>query len=152
MLNQVEDCGRPISASDIVVLEQRHGISLPHDYKTFLMKYNGGLPAPRAFPIEGLKNNPFGVVQEFLGIDCSLETSNLEWNYEVMKGRLPTNLFPIACDDGGDLICLSVCGTDAGSVLFWDCHTEPPVPSYDNVYRIANSFGEFLYAMQELPD
>jgi hypothetical protein len=152
MIQHVEDCGHPLSGVDIAALEERLGILLPHDYKMFLMKYNGGLPVPRAFPIEGLKNNPFGVIQEFLGIDCSLETSNLDWNYKVMKGRLPANLFPIACDDGGDLICLSISGPDAGSVVFWDCHTEPPVPSYENVYRIASSFGRFLDSMQELPE
>ncbi len=152
MIEQMEGCGRRLSDEDIRELEDRIGIRLPGDYKAFLVKYNGGRPRPRAFPIEGLANNPFGVVLDFFGIDDPVESCNLDWNFEVHRGRVPVNLFPIACDDGGDLICLSLLGHDTGSVLFWDYHNEPSEPSYENVYKIAASFSEFIGGMRELPD
>lgn len=152
MLEHVKDCGRKLTEANISELEKRLGVNLLSEYKSFLLKYNGGIPIPRAFPIEGLKNNPHGVVQEFLGIDCELESSNLDWNHEVMRGRLPSNLFAIACDDGGDLICISLYGNDAGSVVFWDRHQETNKPTYLNVYPIAKSFTEFIEGLQPLPD
>lgn len=151
MIERMEGCGRRLSGNDIQELEAHIGIRLPGEYKAFLLEHNGGRPVPRAFPIEGLANNPFGVVLDFFGIDDPVESCNLDWNFESLKGRLPANLFPIACDDGDDLICLSLFGEDAGAVLFWDQHTEPPEPSYKNVYRIAASFSEFIDGIRELP-
>ena len=124
---------------------------MPDDYRDFLFRNNGGRPTPNAFPIEGLPNNPLGVIQCFFGIDDPIESCNITWNHEVHEGRIPPNLLPIACDDGGDLICISMYGDDAGAVLFWDRHQESGRPSYDNVYRIAPSFSEFIDAIREMP-
>jgi hypothetical protein len=99
-----------------------------------------------------LANNPYGVTQVFFGIDDPEESCNLDWNMDVFNGRLPANLLAIACDDGGDLICLSLFGDDAGSVLFWDFYNEPAEPSYVNVYRIAESFAAFIEGLRPLPD
>jgi hypothetical protein len=96
-------------------------------------------------------NNPFGTVHFFFGIDDPVESCNLEWIYEVMNGRLQPNLVAIADDPCSDLICLSIFGDDAGSVVFWDRHTEPPEPSYQIVYRVAGSIEELLDSIQELP-
>jgi len=123
----------------------------PKKYRDFLLRYNGGRPTPRAFPIEELANNPFGVVHFFFGINDPIESCNLDWNFEVFSERIPSNLFAIGCDDAGDLICLSLFGHDAGSVVFWDRHTEPEIPSYENVYRVADSFEEFVDSLQKLP-
>lgn len=57
----------------------------------------------------------------------------------------------IARTDGGDLICYSLYGDDAGAIVFWDFYNETPEPSYVNVYRIADSFSEFIDSIQELP-
>ena len=61
-----------------------------------------------------------------------------------MAGRIPENLFPIACEDGGSLICLSLSGSDKGAVYYWDYYGETQPPSYDNVYQIAGTFQGFL--------
>jgi hypothetical protein len=151
MLKNMNDCGRVLSESDIRGIEASLNIRLPAEYCEFLLTYNGGIPEPRAFPIRGLANNPFGVVQEFLGIDCPIVSSNLRWTYEAMKQRLPSNLFAIARDDGGDLICLSLFGADSDSVVFWDIHQEDTSPTYGNVYYVASSFTEFLAGLRMLP-
>lgn len=152
MIETMEDCGRALADVDIQQLEELIGIVLPDGYKRFLLRYNGGRPIPNAFPIEGLENNPFGTIQVFYRIDGSIESSNLDWNYDTLNGRLPPNLLAIACDEGDDQICISLFGDDAGSILFWDCHKETEVPGYHNVYRIAGSFSEFIDGLRELPD
>ncbi len=152
MIESMEECGPPITSADIESVESRIGIRLPADYKAFLLKYNGGRPTPNAFPIEGLANNPFGGIQVFFGIDDPIDSCNLDSNYEIVSGSLPTNLLAIACNGGGDLICLSLYGDDAGAVLFWDSHHDQPYePNYDHVYKIADSFPEFLESIQEVP-
>lgn len=143
--------GPPLSDEDIKLLESSVGVFLPSEYRKFLLRQNGGRPTPNAFSIRGLANNPFGTIHYFFGIGDAIESCNLDWNYAVLNGRLPSNLIAIADDPCGDLICLTLFGDDAGSVVFWDRHTEPNEPSYENVYQVAESFKEFLDGIQKLP-
>ena len=151
MIRNFRECGPQICDEDIRAVEREIGISLPQDYRDFLLAQNGGRPEPNAFPINGLENNPFGTIQVFLGIEDAIESCNLDWTYHTFSGRLPDNLIAIARDDCGDLICLSLYGEDAGSVIFWDRHQEIEEPSYANVYHVADSFAEFLESIRELP-
>lgn len=152
MFERMDECGPPLLPEDIRDLETRLRVALPEEFKEFLLKYNGGRPTPDAFPFEGLENNPYGAIQVFFRIGGPIESSTFDWNMHIMEGRLPAGLFPIACDGGGDLICLSLSGDDAGAVVFWDSFGEPKGPSYSDVYRIADSFTAFLDGLQPLPE
>lgn len=136
--------GKPLNDKDIATLEKMLNVNLPEVYKAFLKQNNGGRPTPKFFPILGFKNNPVGQVQDFFGIDDPVESCNLDWNYRTFLGRIPENLFPIACEDGGSLICLSLSGPDKDAVYYWDYYGEAHPPSYDNVYQIAGTFQGFL--------
>ena len=138
------EVGPPLTDARIATLERKLAVVLPADYRMFLKQYNGGRPDPRYFPIHGLDNNSFGGIQIFFELDCKIQSANIDWNYLTYMRRIPGNLFPIACDDGGNLICLSVGGSDKGAVYYWDHDNEHSPPSYDNVYLIAETFGEFL--------
>jgi hypothetical protein len=140
----MSDVGKPLSDGDIVEMEKKLAVSLPEDYKTFLKQYNGGRPDPKFFPIFGFKNNTVGQVQDFFGIDDPFESCRLDWNFQTFFGRIPDNLFPIACEDGGSLICLSISGSDKGAIYYWDYYGETQPPSYDNIYQIAGTFQGFL--------
>jgi len=140
----MKEVGRSLSEEDIRTLEFKLSLLLPKDYKAFLLANNGGRPEPDAFPILNFENNPKDAIADFFGIDQELETDNIEWNYTVLKGRIPNHLLPIADTGSGDLICLSLSGIDKGKVYFWDHEGEHEPPTYDNVYLIADSFEEFL--------
>ena len=152
MLREMVECARPLSSKDIELLESELGFRLPAEYRPFLFKYNGGRPLPNCFPIKGLEKNPFGALHYFFGVEDSSEAYNLTWNYDTFNGRMPSNLFPIASTGSDDVICLSLFGPDAGTVLFWDWYGQTGEPTYDNVYHIADSFSEFLDSLHELPD
>lgn len=152
MIRSFSECGPAIDVGDIRAVEQSLGISIPMNYLAFLLKHNGGRPTPNAFPIHGFENNPFGAIQVFLRVNGDIESSNIEWTHQTMCNRLPANLLAIARTGSGDLICLSLFGDDADAVVFWDFYNEPAEPSYDNVYRIADGFEEFLESIQELPE
>lgn len=151
MIKRMTECARPLSHKDIRVLEEEIGLTLPQEYQSFLLKYNGGRPHPNAFPIEGLENNPVGAIQIFFGIDDEIESCNLLWNHRVFNGRLPSNLLAVACDGSGDLICLSLLGDDASCVVFWDFYAEHFPPTYKNVYKVAPSFTAFIDGIFESP-
>lgn len=151
MIAHMRERGPALEADDVADLEQRLGISFPNEYRAFLLTTNGGRPQPNAFPIVGLADNPFGVIQVFFAVNDAVECCSLDWNYHMHRERIPDNLFPIACDDGGDLICLSLQGDDIGHVVFWDYYNAPPEPSYANVHHIANTFDTFIESICELP-
>src|SRR5262245_38417657 len=115
MTIQMTDCGPLLSEIEVQDLENEIGFKLPKEYRRFLLAHNGGRPKPRAFPIHNFPYDSFGLVQVFFGVRGEIESSTLEWNWDIHQERIPTNLFPFACDDGGDLICLSIFGEDAGS-------------------------------------
>ncbi|HIE00918.1 MAG TPA: SMI1/KNR4 family protein [Thiotrichaceae bacterium] len=151
MLIKIEEPGSQITLNDVKKLEKELEISLPKQYVDFLVHYNGGLPIPNYYPVEEHQENILEM-QVFFGIKRKIESSCLDWNFHEYKGYIPNNLFPIGCSSGNDLICLSLSGKDKGAVLFWDLMDEAEQSSYSNVYKIANSFSEFLMCLCEFED
>jgi len=151
MLSNTMGSGKHPTEMDFIFIETELGITLPDYYKAFLIRYNGGRPREEVFPIVGFKNNPTGLIHTFFGINVKLECDELLWNYLIMIGRIPRHFLPIADDNSGDLICLSLSGDDKGCVFFWDWYDERPGPDpgYENVYKIADSFEEFLESLHE---
>jgi hypothetical protein len=151
MIAAMTSSGRRLSLEDLTGLESRYGLRLPDDYARFLLEYNGGCPAPNAFPIQGLAGNPFGAIQMFFGIDRKSVSSNIEWNYDLFVGDGIRDLLPIACTGCGDCVCLTLSGEGAGSVVFWDAHTDAETPRSARVFCIAPSFATFLDCLFEPP-
>jgi cell wall assembly regulator SMI1 len=108
----------PIDEATIQVLEQELGIQLPSDYRQFLLTHNGGRPTAAEFPLPGVPLNT-SVIDWFYGIHKGRERDyNLRAAYDDLKDRMHANFFPIACDPGGNQICLSVAGEDRETVYF----------------------------------
>lgn len=145
----------PLSVEAIRKVEERLGIVLPIDYRSFLLDHNGGRPRPAVFRF---KKSPGryadSCVDWFLAIYDG-EHDNFESYYETYKRdqqRLPAEIVPIAHDPGGNLICIAITGPCNGAVYFWDHENEAEdgqVPTYGNVHLIANSFSEFLSSLSE---
>ncbi len=141
-----------LSEQDIAEAEEELGLSLPVQYRDFLSKHNGGHPEPNAFPIENNPSDDHGLVHYFLCVKENDVYNLVDW-VKRFHDRIPSGFLPIAVDPGGNLICLSTIGKNAGKVYFWDHEEEAregEVPGYDNVYFIANSFSEFLGSLTEL--
>jgi hypothetical protein len=139
----------PLSETTLAEYENKWGCILPSDYRKFLLRFNGGYPEPDAFRFRN--NSTRSLVDRFLGIH-DREHSNLLKYLNTYTIRLPKNLFPVAHDPGGNLICLSVKGETTGKVYFWDHENEADEgeePDYRNVYLIADTFDEFLAGLQD---
>ena len=135
-----------LKKKDIVKFEEEFGITLPEEYKNFLMVHNGGRPKQKIFPIQNNPSDTHAYIDFFL---CLKEKDVYEiatWinRYQL---RIPHNMIPIAVDPGGNLICLSVSGTNSGKVYYWEheYEVEGGIEPWDkNLYPVASSFLEFI--------
>jgi hypothetical protein len=137
----------PLKTDVLGSIEQAYNITLPKDYRDFLLVFNGGKPIESEFSLKDSSNS--SLVAGFFGITDSKDY-NLLFHYVVIyTGRIPSNTIPIADDQCGNIILLSVKGQDRGKVYFWDHEREADPsqgekPSYDNLTLIADSFEEFI--------
>lgn len=132
------------------VLERYWEFSLPKEYRNFLLKHNGGEPSFDCFNFKNDKNDGSDV-RFFLGIYPDQHNDLLN-HIKTYKERLPKNIFPIAYDSCGNLICISVMEPDRGKIYFWDHEREADsaqgeVPDYSNLTLMSDSFDEFIASL-----
>ncbi|MBN2572388.1 MAG: SMI1/KNR4 family protein [Ignavibacteriales bacterium] len=140
----LENSQAKISMKEIEEFEKIVGQKLPDDYTAFLLENNGGKPTPRRYKTKD--NKIESSIMLFLPL-ADIESSNLMKNYIIFnKGNLiPKNLLPIGETPRKYQICISLSGKDIGAVYHWFFEDEEDtMPSYDNMYLIANSFSEFI--------
>jgi len=134
------------SEEKIAAFEKGLGRPLPPQYRQFLISYNGGRPKIDEFGIPGQGSSQANF---FYGIDVGKDYKcyELKKNVDVLKGRIPNELLPIADDPGGNQICISLSPDDCGRVYFWD-HEKELEPD-QTVIPLADSFDEFIDSLRE---
>ncbi len=143
-----------IGAYEIAKIEKILGYTFPNEYKKHILKFNGGQCNPNKFKFD---NN--GTIEES-SIDWFLAIYDGEYDnlahyiqiYKIQSKRMPSDLFPIAHDPGGNLICISSNPKSYGFIYFWDHESEINEYSdiefmYENIYLISNSFKQFLSSL-----
>jgi SMI1/KNR4 family protein SUKH-1 len=115
---------------------------LPPDYRAFLMRFNGGLPEPAIMDVPGLAESPTDV-QVFFGVRRNIESSNVSWNWNVYKDRIPESFLPIACDSGGNLYCTKLASPDRGEIIYIELSR-----GLTRSYRVAATFTELLDSLR----
>jgi hypothetical protein len=146
----ITDSARPATEEEIGRLESETGVTLPAEYRAFLLRHNGGKPsrrrfttrdqkveshATRLFPVD--ENDEGGLQSEIEGITgCNL---------------IPREMIPIGIDPGEDRVVLAVGGPDVGRVFYWAWGEEPDPPTCSRKYMriIADSFDEFLASLRD---
>lgn len=140
-----------ISEIEIAEFEQFIDYKLPDDYKTFLLKYNGGRPAHDVFDFYLYKEDASSVNMLFsLGKEKFFNLYSFYINY---KQRIPLGFIPIANDPGGNLILMNLIDAKNG-IYFWDHEFEADealneIPSMSNMCLIKPSFNEFIDSLYE---
>ncbi len=145
---KVKESEVQLTNSDIKLLEEKLGVTLPEDYKNFLLLHNGGHPEKSSFPTVSkfLENEDIAWFYAFYdGEVCNIIKEN-EFNKEI----IPEEFIAIAYGPFGHDICLGVSGDVLGRVYFfvrnWDLDEDgQPVP--DDFFRIANSFTDFINSL-----
>jgi hypothetical protein len=133
---------RTTSEEEISSLMKAVDLNFPEFYRDFLLEQNGGVPVNGIFHYGD--GGSSGVV--FFGVNTGENYSDLKWNYEVYKDRIPKGFFPIGNDPGGNLICIDFEG-DQG-VYFGDHEREEQPLSRSNIFKVAESFEEFLVGLE----
>lgn len=151
---RIRDAGRNISEVEVIALEQRVGHRLPEPYRRFLLQHNGGRPTldKDTVDIEHLPGSPTDV-QVFFGVDDPIESCTIDWNLTTFRDRISDQLLPIACDSFGNRFCISLSGSDQGSVVY--CHFSPTFGPHVGTaiyYRVAPDFDSFLERIRSFED
>lgn len=145
----------PLSTEELDSVEKQLGVRFPDDYRSFMLKYNGGRTEPDGFAISWSDGQNAGDDWKtstlswlfFVFEDLDEDENLLTMNLETFSGRIPEDTVAVGRDAGGNLILLVVTGENLGSVLFWVKAYEAGngrTPGYDNVGIVADSFEEFL--------
>ena len=176
LLNHLSGIGfspaeNPATSESILKLEATVGVSIPHDYRDFMLSTGGGwciAGAPCTEP------TPFGdhVINSFDSIDDVIGTLD--------SAVTPRNMISIGYGDGGAVTALALCGIDHGSVysvdsemrIHWNFNIKERFPDldpsvarffelrdsdglpekpwgYDNAYHVANSFKDFVLKLKD---
>lgn len=120
--------------------EEHIGKELPSDYKEFIVKYNGGYPQEPNSIIDNWNVS----VRCFFGLDVN-NNYNLGHVLNLYKDVIPLNSIPIAEDNSGNLIVLSLEKPSYGEIFFWD---------HEGIKLkiIAQSFTDFIDSLVVLTD
>lgn len=134
---------QPLKDEDIMRLERRLDIKLPELYRDHLLKHNGGYPNNACFSAE---QGTGSCIHYFYAIYDGEYSNFYEYYfiYKVEQQRMPNNIIPVAYDESGNQICISVSGDDLGVVYFWDHEEETQPATYENLYKISDDFNDFL--------
>jgi hypothetical protein len=130
--------------------EQTAGITLPADYRDFLLAHNGGHPVKRLFDIPEICED--ALLDYFLAIDGP-PGANLGDELARWKHEMPTGFLPIAGDPGGAILIMGTVGEHAGKIYFWDHqHSFLQSSHQQNTYLVGTSFSEFLSSLKAAQD
>ena len=128
------------SASDLQAFEKKLGVSLPQQYRDFLLEQNGGRPDLGDFTVpnwgESLVNFFYGA-----GIGGNYD---LEVALHSLDDVMPVDrVIPIGDDPGGNQICLGIRGEYLGKIYFW-VHDEMDEDEVRPLIEVAPSFDAFV--------
>jgi ankyrin repeat protein len=138
-----------VSEKSVKKFEFQIGALLPKEYRTFLLKHNGGEPVPSDFK---LGEDDISGLHHIYGIFEQDNHRDILNNYNVFKGRIKKELLPIADDSFGNQICIGIKNKYIGKIYFWDHEFDGSFFKSKAITLIANSFNNFLDSLFEYVD
>ncbi|WP_166648052.1 SMI1/KNR4 family protein [Hymenobacter sp. UV11] len=109
-----------INSSQVIAVENNLGITLPVDYKHFLIETNGGEPL---YHLVKTISGGEEAVGWFLGIHGA--SGSLLSIYQQYSRHLPKGALPIAVDPFGNLFCIATDKFNYGKIFFWQHESTP---------------------------
>ncbi len=134
LLNQEQK----LEKNELKLFEKNSNISLPNDYKEFILLNNGGVPEENLF-----KGTNFEArIADFYSIKYGrFPMENL---LEMLHSEesLPKHFYPFGSNLGGSDYVFSIKEEDYGVVYFYHYDGSPP-------YKLADSFKEFIDSLEK---
>lgn len=146
-MNMIGISNEKISDKEIKEFELKLKTTLPEEYKSFLIKCNGGYPQEPVFKISEEKG--YSLINEFYGIKTNIDRKgiDLEEIFGFLDGEIPKGFIPIADDPAGNQILLGINSKYRGKVYFW-YHDVLRVEDMDNMFLLDDHFDNFLNNLQ----
>jgi len=158
---QIEKIYPPVTSQAIGAIEREMGVSLPEDYRSFLLVANGGIffGSPQFRYWTSASDGSRNVEVAHLRIICGLDPRNEDLEIRSLRcsqewygfnEEVPPKYVAIGHPHHHAVICISTAGDDAGAVYIWE-PAELGVPGdfpEEYLYRIAGSFHEFLESLE----
>ena len=103
--------------------ETKNHVTLPDDYRAFLLKYNGGFLAEenRYFQVRAEPGTPDPdciIVDELYGIGRNEVRGDIDDVWMALSDVIPSDCLPIGNDGFGNEICLQIRGEFFGRVAY----------------------------------
>jgi hypothetical protein len=150
---EIEDSLRygPLSWDKLEEFEDRYQLTIPPQYRDFLLKHNGGSPVPDTISFPDGSNT--SSIRLIYGIHNGPYWSTLDWAFESYLGSMPEEFIPFGEDPMGNVFIIAVKGNDLGKIYFWDHElASDQQPWYENLTWLADSFNEFLEMLYQWVD
>jgi uncharacterized protein (TIGR02996 family) len=145
------DSGPALTSADLDRIERQLNVTLPTQYRAFLLNYNGGVPEPGQFLLEGQEPEERHKVEWLWGIGAdgpriSLPLERVATNLRRAGAPDPVNqgLLPLGyLATLDDMLVISIAGDQQGRVYYFNDY---PRNSSDReaMTEIALSFGHFF--------
>jgi len=141
---EFERAGKPIAENDIQAFEHRHQVTLPEDYRNFLLFSNGGMPS---IELSHERSGYSVAVCQFYSLndkfpyDLDHVCESSDWEDAYQRGYLR-----IGRDPGGSGIFISTYGDDRGSIYFFD--REELIRPAEGAIKLADSFAQFMSELE----
>ncbi len=101
----------------IAAFEKQNNITLPDEYRRFLLKYNGGMTPKTKFRINKISSD----IRAFYGLgkaDEHYTFQKLTDNMNILADFIKDDMLPIASTSFGDWITVGLKGDDKGGIFF----------------------------------
>jgi uncharacterized protein (TIGR02996 family) len=144
------ETGPALTSADLDRIERQLNVTLPMHYRAFLLNYNGGVPEPGHFLLEGQEPEERNELEWLLRIGA--EGPMGDTSLEQLVGHLRSpgaahlvdhDLLPIGMPTAdNDIVFIGVAGDQQGHVYYYYDYTHTDNP--ENLTEIAPSFGQFL--------
>jgi hypothetical protein len=140
----------------IAEFEKISGLRFPEDYRTFLMKYDGGRPYPNTFKV-AVPPALWDMAEDLTYVDplYSWDFSRQLLDKTTYYEGTPECLWFIGCDPGGLELLLSLRPKDHGTIYSWrGTYTAWGTDGNDQatLYMQAPSFTAFVFGLFDTPD
>ena len=132
--------GSPTTLDELEKFEHQYSITIPGDFKEFLIRYNPLYPDDE-FQFYKKSDQVFGIGC-FLPLDSN-SAPNLEEMYKLRLEQLKGEFIQFAADDGNWYFLLSLKNEDFGKVFFMPMHEDIET----GLKYLEDSFGDFLNAL-----
>lgn len=147
VLERIDARGPSLAESDLDRFEDGLGTRLPHDYRRFLLHWNGGAPTPAAFHV----GSEISTVSRFYSLGALVPIDDLAMRQIALQRLIPAGLLAIARDVSANLICVAVLGDDYGRVLHFAIDRSSRIRQLppSSIARQFSTFLDDLFALDQ---